>query len=277
MQAITESTIEIVNPEAPRGRFRFALFDFDGTLSLIRAGWQDVMIPYFVEQILAAPDHESAEHVESVVRDFVERLTGKQTIYQCFQLVDEVAKRGGGPRQPLEYKHEYLGRLWAKIEHRVAGLKCGEIPPDSLLLTGTRAFLEALAARGVMLYLASGTDLVYVEDEARALRLDDYFGQHIYGALDRYQDFSKQMIIERILRENGLRGPELLVIGDGYVEIENGKAGDGFALGVASDEANPGCLDEWKRKRLLGAGADAIIRDYSDVEVLMEFLFPDDR
>src|SRR6266571_4510880 len=108
--------LEIANPEAIRGRIRCALFDFDGTLSLIREGWQGVMIPYFVEELLATPKHEAHEEIEETVRDFVERLTGKQTIYQCFQLEEEVRKRGGAPREPLEYKREYLRRLWARIE-----------------------------------------------------------------------------------------------------------------------------------------------------------------
>ena len=87
-------TIEIINPHAPRGRVRYALFDFDGTLSLIREGWQGVMIPYFVEELLQTPRHEDPAEVEQVVRDFVERLTGKQTIYQCIRLAEEVQKRG---------------------------------------------------------------------------------------------------------------------------------------------------------------------------------------
>ena len=41
--------IEIINPNIIRGRIRHALFDFDGTLSLIREGWQDVMIPQMVD------------------------------------------------------------------------------------------------------------------------------------------------------------------------------------------------------------------------------------
>ena len=117
-----DSLLEIANPTAPRGKFRFAVFDFDGTLSLIREGWMDVMIPYFVEELSNTPEHEDQADLERVVRDFVERLTGKQTIYQCFQLVEEVRKRGGKPREPLEYKHEYLARLWERIEHRVASL-----------------------------------------------------------------------------------------------------------------------------------------------------------
>jgi phosphoglycolate phosphatase-like HAD superfamily hydrolase len=188
--------------------------------------------------------------------------------------VDEVAKRGGQPGEPLAYKHEYLRRLWERIEHRVAGLRSGEIEPDSLLLRGSQAFLTALRDRGVALFLASGTDLQYVLDEAAALQVAEFFGPRIYGALDDYKAFSKQQVIDRILAENELAGPELLVVGDGYVEIENGKAVGGFALGVASDEANPGGLDEWKRERLLRAGADAIVRDFAETEDLIEFLFP---
>jgi len=274
MSANTEPSIDIANPNAPRGRFRFALFDFDGTISLIREGWPGVMIPYFVEEILKTPRHEAPDKVETVVREFVERLNGKQTIYQCFQLAEEVEKRGGRPKEALEYKHEYLARLWERIEHRVTGLKSGAIQSDSMLLRGSRAFLQALKSKGIELYLASGTDLKYVEDEANALQVDQFFRPHIYAALDKFQDFSKQMIIEKLLHDNGLKGPELLVVGDGYVEIENGKAAGGFALGVASDEANPGGLDEWKRKRLLGAGADAIVRDYSQLDNLMAYLFP---
>ena len=40
--------IEVIDPCVGR-KFTAALFDFDGTVSLIRAGWQDVMIPYFIE------------------------------------------------------------------------------------------------------------------------------------------------------------------------------------------------------------------------------------
>lgn len=268
-------SIEIINPSAPRGRIRSALFDFDGTLSLIREGWQGVMIPYFVEELLKTPRHEDAAQVERVVRDFVEKLTGKQTIYQCLQLAEEVQKRGGTPREALEYKYEYLRRLWERIQHRVAALKSGEVEPDSMLLRGSRALLEALRARGVTLYLASGTDLPYVQDEAAALQIDGYFAPHIYGALDDYKSFSKQMIIERILRDNNLHGAELVVFGDGYVEIENGKGVGGLAIGVASDERNPGGIDLWKRNRLISAGADAIIRDYADLDGLMAYLFED--
>src|ERR1051325_4565435 len=40
--------IEVLRDGLPRGTFRSALFDFDGTLSLIREGWPQVMIPMMV-------------------------------------------------------------------------------------------------------------------------------------------------------------------------------------------------------------------------------------
>lgn len=263
--------LEVVHNTTP-GPFLFALFDFDGTLSLIREGWIDVMAPYFLEELSTAPDCEPAGDAEKVVREFVAKLTGKQTIYQCFQLQEEIRKRGGRPREALDYKHEYLRRLDARIAHRLEGLETGATLPDEMLLPGSRAFLQALEERGVDLYLASGTDIAYVKAEARALRIDHFFERHIYAALDRYQDFSKQMIIEKILRENDLHGPELLVVGDGYVEIENGKGAGGYALGVASYEAEPGPVDSWKRTRLIGAGADAIIPDFSQLDPLLDHL-----
>ncbi len=264
--------IEVINPDATRGRVRFALFDFDGTLSLVREGWQGVMIPFFVQELLQCSGSESAMDVESAVREFVEKLTGKQTIYQCFRLIEEIEKRGGTARTALEYKHEYLRRLGDRIRHRVDGLRRGEIPADSLLVPGSRTFLSQLESGGIRMYLASGTDLVYVRAEAEALGVARFFGEYIYGALDRYQDFSKQMIIEQILAKNNLHGPELMLIGDGYVEIENGKDAGGLGIGVASDEANPGQIDCWKRNRLIEAGADVIIPDYSDGTELLKYI-----
>ena len=47
------TSIELCAQSVPRGQVRFCLFDFDGTLSLIREGWQDVMVPMMVD-VLAA-------------------------------------------------------------------------------------------------------------------------------------------------------------------------------------------------------------------------------
>jgi phosphoglycolate phosphatase len=270
------SSIEVIAEPPRRGAIRSALFDFDGTISLIREGWQRVMVPMMVEILLQTPRRESEEELRSVVLEYVDRLTGKQTIYQMIQLCEEIQKRGGTPLEPLEYKRMYHDRLWARIEGRVAGLKAGRVAPDDLLVPGSRDLLATLRRRGVKLYLASGTDIAYVEDEAAALGVADLFDGGIYGALDNWQAFSKAMIIERILREHDLRGEELVVFGDGYVEIENGKAVGGIAVGVASDEVRREGVDLWKRSRLINAGADLIIPEFREHERLLAYLFGED-
>jgi len=275
MAFLDSPPIEIINPHIQRGHIRHALFDFDGTVSLIRKGWQGVMIPMMVEVLLETPRHESEEELYTMVTEFVDRLTGKQTIYQMIQLCQEVRQRGGEPLDPLQYKWMYLDRLWERIKGRVAGLKNGQFTPEEMMVPGAVPMLEAMRARGVTCYLASGTDEVYVLDEAAALGLSPYFAS-IYGALENYQNYSKKIVIERILDENHLSGPEFVTFGDGYVEIENTKAVGGIAVGVASDEANRQGINEWKRERLIQAGADLIIPDFRQHERLVAYLLVED-
>ncbi len=257
----------------PRPNLSHVLFDFDGTLSLIRQGWPEVMIPMFMEYLpLRAGDTE--ESVRQLVTDDIMRLNGKQTIYQMMQLAERIKERGGTPQEPLWYKHEYLRRLDLRIQARVDGLASGTIQHDDLVVFAARRLLELLHGRGFHLYLASGTDEVFVKHEAAMLDLTRYFGRHIYGAQDDYKSFSKKLVIDRILAENQITGENLLAFGDGYVEIENTKQVGGLAVAVASDEAHNGSgnVDEWKRQRLLGVGADVVIPDYRDAAALLAVL-----
>jgi phosphoglycolate phosphatase-like HAD superfamily hydrolase len=265
--------IEILNPEVSRGKIRHALFDFDGTLSLVREGWQDVMVPMMFEYISEVAKDESTEEVMHTIRDFVTRLTGKQTIYQMFELADQIKKRGGTPLDPLEYKHEYLRRLEKRISDRIEGLESKSIDPSTLLVPGSVELLDSLRERGVRLYLASGTDEPFVIREARLLGLDHYFDGGIFGALDTYQNFSKKMVIDRIINENDLNGPELVGFGDGYVEIENTKSVGGIAVGMPTLESDPVHWDDWKKERLRQAGADLLIPNFAEHKPLLAFLF----
>jgi phosphoglycolate phosphatase len=139
---------------------------------------------------------------------------------------------------------------------------------------GSRRLLESLRARGMTLYVASGTDEVYMKEEARLLDVERYFDGGIFGALDDYKSFSKGILIRRILDSARFRGEEFLAFGDGYVEIEEVKKVGGVAVGAAT--AEPECLavDEWKRSRLIGVGADAIVPNYLEHDELMQTLFP---
>jgi phosphoglycolate phosphatase len=267
-------SIEEIKNFPERGKFHSALFDFDGTISLIRQGWQDVMKPYFFDVLRETPDHEDDEAILQCVHEFVDVNTGKQTIYQCIALAEEVAKRGGKALEPLQYKDEYQRRLLERVGHRIEGLETGRLSPADLAVPGSFALLEKLREWGLTLYLASGTDEQYVLNEARLLGVTQYFNGGIYGAQADYKVFSKKMIVNKIIQTHGLHGSELLGFGDGYVEIENVNDAGGFAVGVATDEEHRQGIDEWKRGRLINAGASIIIPDYSQTQQLLDYIFP---
>lgn len=252
---------------------RVVLFDFDGTLSLIRSGWMDVMVPMMVEILADLKTGESGEQLQKVVEDFVWRLTGKETIYQMIALADAMRERGGTPLEPLAYKQKYLDLLWIRIRDRVEELRAGNASPEKYLVPGSRALLEGLKERGLRMYLASGTDEIFMKEEARLLDIDRYFDGGVYGALDDYKSFSKGILIKNILATAEYTGSEFLVFGDGYVEIEEVKMVGGVAVGVASSE--PECLvvDDWKRQRLIGVGADYIVPNFLNRDELMSTLF----
>ena len=266
--------IEHLSPGASAARARVALFDFDGTLSCIRSGWVDVMVPMMVEFLLETKSGETERQLDEIAREFVGQLTGRQTMYQMIELADQITKRGGRPKDPLEYKRIYLDRLWDRIKDRVEELRNGQCPPEKYLVPGSIALLEALRERGLKMYLASGTDEVYMKEEARLLGVVKYFDGGVYGALDDYKAFSKAILIQRIIGTAEAKGDEFLGFGDGYVEIENVKRVGGIAVGVATDEPECVRVDEWKRKRLVGVGADYIVPNFLCHQELMATLFP---
>lgn len=268
----TATGIEIVQPGFPVGNLRAALFDFDGTLSLLRRNWQDTMIPMMVNILTETGTSETPAELYQHVEEFVMRLNGRQTIYQMIQLAEEVSKRGGQPLDPLEYKHRYHDLLWRHVAGRVESVRAGKTPADEMSVPGSRAVLQKLRSAGLALYLASGTDLKYVRDELTVLGLQEFFGEHVYGALDDYKKFSKAIIIQQIIQDMRVPGNQLVGFGDGFIEIEEVKKVGGLAIGVASDEVQRQGINAWKRERLIRAGADIIIGDYRQLDLLLSLI-----
>ncbi|MDZ7270650.1 MAG: HAD family hydrolase [candidate division KSB1 bacterium] len=272
MRTTEYDEIEVINPGRLGLPIRHALFDFDGTLSLLRQGWQEVMVPLMVEVLMETPCHEPPPELERFVRHVVTVTTGQQTIFQMMRLAEEVKKRGGNPEPPGVYKKEYLARLWERIKGRVEAVKSGKVPAEQMMVPGAVQMLEALKAHGVRCYLASGTDEVDVRDEARALGIIDYFDA-IHGAQDDRLEDAKMVAIHAIFSEQHVQGTELVTFGDGYVEIEDTKRVGGLAVGVASDEVRRAGTDQRKRQVLIAAGADIIIPDFRAAQALTALLF----
>ena len=264
--------IEIIR-RGSAAQTKVVLFDFDGSLSLIRSGWMQVMIPMMIEVLAELKTGETEDQLRQVVEDYVWRLTGLETVFQMIELAEQVKKRGGTPLDPVVYKKQYLDRLWEVIRDRVEGLRSGKHSPEQYLVPGSRELLERLKERGLHLYLASGTDEIYMKEEADLLDVSRYFDGGVYGAVDDFNKFSKRILVQRILKLPEVQGDQLLGFGDGYVEIEEVKQVGGVAVGIASDEPECQVPDEWKRQRLIGVGADYIVPNYLCYDELLEMLF----
>lgn len=266
--------IELIN-EIERGHIQHVLFDFDGTISRLREGWQGIMAPVCVEMICG--DTEPTPEIIAEVDQMIDETTGIQTIFQMQRLEEMVRAHGLVPenevRTPVEYKKVYNDRLMEPVRARIAAMERGEKTVEDFTIRGARRFLDLISEKGVSMYVFSGTDREDVRNEAKCLGVDQYF-REIWGALPSVEEYSKEKIIREIIAEHQLRGPQVLAIGDGPVELRNVKDAGGIALGICSDEKRGHGWDDSKRPRLLRAGADILVADFSEAEAIIGYLFP---
>lgn len=276
MTALLPNTqIEIRN-EVERGRIRHALFDFDGTISLLREGWETVMAPLMLESICGGK--RPTPEIEDEVRRVIDETTGVQTIVQMEKLAEMVRARGLVPHEDVldawGYKERYNKRLMKKVNDRIARLKDGDLTLEEVTVRGSVEFLRRLRDEGVVLYVFSGTDREDVRNEAETLGVADYFAE-IWGAVGSLEEYSKEMVLREIIQSHGLHGTEVFICGDGPVEIRNAKQHGCITLGVASDEVRGYGWNPRKRERLLRAGADVMVPDFTEAAALVGYLFPD--
>lgn len=251
------------------------LFDFDGTLSTLRAGWEETMAPMMKEAIAGTRPltHEESEALDQEIAAYIDKSTGIQTIFQMRWLAEKVAEKGWNPQVlgEWEYKAEYNRRLLNSVNGRIADLRAGHREPADFLMNGAHAFLELLHERGVDMYVASGTDHPDVVNEAKVLGVYRFF-RDIAGAPVGRADCSKEKVIADLLEVKGFRGNELAIIGDGKVEIRLARDNGALPLGIASDENRREGVNPVKRDRLIAAGAERIAGDFADAGQWLEWL-----
>ncbi|MBI3004041.1 MAG: HAD family hydrolase [Ignavibacteriales bacterium] len=278
---VPHTEIEIVNSETPWGQIEHAIFDHDGTVSTLRQGWEGIMEPVMVRSILGEKYREVGEEmyrrVLRRVREYVDGSTGIETIRQMHALVEMVKEFGFIPEEKIlpakGYKQTYNDELMQLVNSRLRKLRRGELDLSDCTVKGAFKFLKALKERGVKLYLASGTDREDVIREAESLGYVKFFEGRIYGSSGEITENTKRIVVETIIRQNRLHGSELVCFGDGPVELREAKRYGGIAVGVASDEVRRYGLNATKRSRLVKAGADVVIPDFSQEEKLLKLLF----
>jgi bifunctional ADP-heptose synthase (sugar kinase/adenylyltransferase)/phosphoglycolate phosphatase-like HAD superfamily hydrolase len=277
------SEIEIVRAPAGDRRITHAVFDNDGTISTLRQGWEEVMEPVMIRSILGEGwkefDEAVYQKVGERVRDYIDKTTGIQTLVQMAGLAKMVREFGYVPEDKIldehGYKEIYNRRLLERVDKRLEKIRTGELDPTDFTVKGAVCFLQELRGRGVRLYLVSGTDQEDEVREAGILGYAELFETRIFGAVGDIKHEPKRKVLESILADISLReGEQLVSFGDGPVEIRETRKRNGLAVGVASDEVHRCGLNTAKRSRLIQAGADLLIPDFSQTEKLLELLFP---
>ena len=266
--------IEIIN-SIEQGRLKHALFDFDGTISILREGWQGIMAPVMVEMICG--DTEPTQEIRDAVTRVIDETTGIQTIFQMQKLVEMVRAYGLVPEEKIldapGYKQIYNDRLMVPVNERIGRLERGELSLEKATVRGSLDFVSKLHTRGVKLYVFSGTDRDDVRNEAAKVGAAPFFDE-IWGAIPSVEEYSKEKVLKEIIATHNLHGTEVMTVGDGPVEIRNGKENGCITIGVCSDEVHGFGWDESKRERLIRAGADILIPDFGEADALLNYLLP---
>ncbi len=276
-----DTDIEIVEEIFNGKNIQKVIFDHDGTISTLREGWEKVMLPVMIDSICGTSKsklstEEFNELSEKCIR-FIDETTGIQTIVQMQGLVDMVEKEGYIPKNEIksaaEYKAIYLDKLMVSVNDRIKRFEKGERGISEYTMLGAVKLLKIYKDKGFTLFLASGTDEENVIEEATVLGYAEMFNGGIYGSKGNEIGDAKKIVIERIIKESGNTGDNLMVIGDGPVELREGRKVGAICIGVASDEIRRYGMNESKRERLIKAGAHIVIPDFSQLTELNKIIF----
>jgi rfaE bifunctional protein kinase chain/domain len=257
--------IEIVSGLPPSG-ICAALFDFDGTISTIRAGWERIMEAVMVRDMSSG---ERSGRLAGLVRDYIDATTGLPANAQVHGMVETVKELNGldADARAAEYDRELRRMVDARLER----LQRGELSPDHFMISGVTRLLELLSRAGVELTLASGTPERDVVREAAVLGIAHFFGGRIHGSREDLTADAKKFALERMAAAaGGLR--HVVAFGYGPREIRETRRGGGYAVGVASNERERCGLNPAKRRRLVLAGADLVIADFLQADAILEML-----
>lgn len=276
-----DSEIEIITTWHKPPEIKHAIFDNDGTISTFRQGWEYIMAPMMVRAILGDRYDDAGEttlkKVRSAVDDLIDKTTGIQTLRQMLHLGELVREFGfvaeGDILDAHGYKEIYNEDLIAMVRRREAKLRRGEISTDDLSIKNAIPFLKVLYEKGIRLWLTSGTDTADVRHEAEVLGYAYLFEERIFGATGDIDAEAKKMVLDSILDSIGKDdAASIITFGDGPVEIRETHKRGGLTAGVASNELRRYGLNPSKRTRLIKAGADIIIPDFAQPEILLGLL-----
>ena len=283
------SDIEIItDPKSGKFSERYpeiAIFDHDGTISTLRQGWElimrDMMISSILGDMIDQVELKTVEKVASEVDALIEKSTGVQTIIQMQHLTELVLRFGyikdDAVLDCYGYKHIFNERLKQHIRKKIELFKQNRLALEDVTMKLSVSFLHHLYEKGVTLYLASGTDEADVVQEAELLGYASLFTGGIKGSVGNPDCDPKRQVIKQILQEvhidtDASKAKRCIVFGDGPVEMREAARYNIPAVGLLSDEKQRFGKNMAKRNRLVLAGADLLIPDFSCKDDLIRLM-----
>ncbi len=255
-----ESSFEFIS-NSPRGKIKTVIFDFDGTISTLRFGWEEIMKDYMYEMIAGNNEMDNEKLIKEI-KTYIDESMGVQTIYQMQWLKERVIKEGRTQALDIwDYKRGYNILLIDKVRSKIKKIFSNDLIPNDFRIKGSFEFIKELYEKGYKLYIASGTDHEDVVKEMRSLEVFEYF-EKVKGAPSNKIQCPKESIVSYLLEDLKYKGNEVLIIGDGKVEIQLARKIGGKAIGMATEEKESLTINERKRKKLIEAGANIIIPNF---------------
>lgn len=273
---LPESNIEIINHSFNMKRIlpKIAIFDHDGTISTLRQGWESVMEQVMLQYIIGNSEISLQQRriIELKIKELIDSTTGIQTIIQMKYFVEMVRKENLVPFDTIltaeQYKKIYIEKLKETMKGKLTALRRNELDVDDFTIKASVNFLERLYKNGTKLYMASGTDRDDVKIEAELLGYSKLFEDRIFGSVGNIAVDPKKLVMQEIITEIeklGYTPDECAVFGDGPVEMREGSKHNFATIGILSDEKQRFGVNHAKRPRLILAGADILIPDFSQI------------
>ena len=209
-----------------------------------------------VEILLETKSGETEEQLDAIVEEFVGRLTGKQTMYQMIELAEKIEERGGTPARSARVQEASTSTgSGTGSSDRIEELRKGHCSPEKYLVPGSRRAAGGSQGARLKMYLASGTDEVYMQEEA---------GCSSRASLLRWRRLRRARRLQELLegdpdpahhRVGGVQGRRVSRLRR-RLRRDREREAASAASRWASPPTSPNAakVDEWKRKRLVGVG-----------------------
>lgn len=287
-------------------KIKVAIFDWDGTISRIREGWEGIMTPLIAAMLSGVilddnswnmliesaeadkerlDDYRTTRTIANLIdervldgeavkyaRDMIEETKGDPTPFQFRRAIEHImddykGRKGiepesyeevfldiySGRLDPLNIGHDidfsrpfyyftefYLKKLEVFFSKRLSLLEKGELHAEDLMVPGAPEFLRYLRSKGIKCYVLTGSAKNSVEREVDLLGLRDIFGKEGVRGFDLKKKIdSKEAVILEIAKREDAKEQEILIAGDGKVEIKAGVE-NGFTVMALRSMDNKG-------------------------------------